>query len=122
MRSKILAVSAAALALSSCGPKQLALPNNPVDRAATWAVVSAAEARLQSPEAKVDLDFNAQTVINHYAKLGASEGRNFSAKQATAVVNRMGELEADINNAKWQDLVAPCNQAYPAVKKTAGIE
>ena len=122
MRSKILAVSTAALALSSCGPKQLALPNNPVDTAATCAVVSAAEARLQSPEAKGDLDFDAQTRIIHYAMLAASEGKNFSAKQASAVVNRMGELEADITNAKWQDLIAPCDQAYPAVKKTAGIE
>ena len=120
--SKVAAVSAAALMLGSCGPKQLTLPSDPIDRAATCAVVSAADSRAKAPEAKGDLDFDAQTRIIHYAMIAGSEGNGFSAKRASAVVNRMGEVEADITNGKWQDLVAPCDQAYPVVKKIDGIE
>lgn len=122
MRSNILLVSAVALMLAGCGPKQLALPSDSVGKAATCAVVSAADARLKAPDAKGDLDFDAQTRIIHYAMLAGSEGRNFEAKQASAVVNRMGEVEATVTNGNWQDLVAPCDQAYPAVKKTAGLQ
>ena len=122
MRSTIFAMTATALMLSGCGPKKLALPSEPVDRAATCAVVSAADSRAKDPNAKGDLNFDAQTRIIHYAMLAGSEGSNFSAKQASAVVNRMGELEASITGGKWQALVTPCNEAYPAVTKTVGIE
>lgn len=122
MRGMILMTSAAALALVSCGPKQLALPGDPIDRAATCAVVSAADSRLHAPTAKGDLGFAAQTRILHYAMLAGSEGADFSTGKAAAVVTRMSELEADITKGKWQDLVVPCDGAFPEVKKTAGIE
>ena len=121
MRCKIFLMSATALFLSSCGPKQLALPADPVDKAATCAVVSAADARLKYPDAKGDLDFDAQTRIIHYAMLAGIDGEGFSTKRASAVVSRMSEVEATVTSGKWQDLVAPCDQAFPEVKKTGGI-
>lgn len=122
MRIWMLATSAMALMLSACGPKQLALPSDTVDKAATCAVVSAASARSQSPNVKGDLGFDDQTRILHYAMLVASEDDKFSAKKASAVVSRMGEVEAAVTGGKWQELVTPCDEAYPEVKKTAGIE
>ncbi|MES2495243.1 MAG: hypothetical protein V4618_03955 [Pseudomonadota bacterium] len=122
MRNKILATSAVALLLAGCGPKQLALPGDPIDKAATCAVVSAAESRANSPGAMGDLDFESQTRILHYAMLAASEGGNFSTKTASDVVGRMGEVEKKITDGKWQGLVSACDQAYPEVKKASGIE
>lgn len=121
MRSAVFLALASALMLPACGPKQLALPEDPVDRAATCAVVSAADARQKNPDARGDLDFDAQTRIIHYAMLAGIEGDGFSTKNASAVVSRMSEVEADITSGKWQDLVAPCEQAFPEVKKTSGI-
>ncbi|ATE67306.1 hypothetical protein COO09_01780 [Rhizorhabdus dicambivorans] len=111
-----------ALMVSACGPKQLALPGDPIGKAATCAVVSAAAARQKSPDVTGDLGFDDQTRILHYAMLAASDGGAFSAKRASEVVSRMGEVEADVTGGKWQALVNPCDQAYPQVKKTAGIE
>lgn len=121
MRRKIFATLTTALLLTACGPKQLALPANPIDKAATCAVVSAADARLKNPNAKGDLDFDAQTRIIHYAMLAGIDGEGFSTKNASAVVSRMSEVEAVTTSSKWQDLVAPCDQAFPEVKKTVGI-
>lgn len=122
MRDRLFAASAMVLMLSACGPKQLALPSESVSKAATCAVVSAADARARSPNVKGELGFDDQTRILHYAMIAASDGGAFSAKRASEVVSRMGEVEADITNGKWQELVQPCDQAYPQVKKTAGIE
>lgn len=122
MRNKILATSAVALLLVGCGPKQLALPGDPIDKAATCAVVSAAASRAGAPGQTGDLDFDSQTRILHYAMLAASEGGNFSAKKASEVVGRMGEVEKHVTDGKWQSLVSPCDAAYPEVKKTTGIE
>lgn len=122
MRNSIFAMSAMALVLGGCGPKQLALPSDSVGKAATCAVVSAADARARSPQAQGDLGFDDQTRILHYAMLSASDGGAFSAKKASEVVSRMGEVEASVTGGKWQELVAPCDQAYPQVKKTTDIE
>jgi hypothetical protein len=92
------------------------------DRIFAASVVSAADARAKSPNVKGDLGFDDQTRILHYAMLAASDAGSFSARKASEVVSRMGEVEADVTNGKWQDLVVPCDQAYPQVKKTAGIE
>lgn len=121
MRCLIFAMSATALLLSGCGPRQLALPADPIDKAATCAVVSAADARLGNPDAKGDLDFDSQTRIIHYAMLAGIDGSGFSTKNASAVVSRMSEIEADVTSGKWQDLVAPCDEAFPEVRKTSGI-
>ena len=51
-----------------------------------------------------------------------SEGKTFSPSKAIAVVQRMSALEAEVTNGKWQSLKAPCNEAFPAVSRTSGIE
>lgn len=122
MRGGILTASGLALLLAGCGPKQLALPADPIDKAATCAVVSAASARADAPDVKGDLDFEAQTRILHYAMLAASADDHFSAKKASEVVGRMGEVEKGVTDGKWQALVRPCDEAYPEVRKTEGIE
>jgi hypothetical protein len=123
MRSVMIAgLSMGTLLLVSCGPKTLALPEAPVDRAATCAVVSAAEARANAPTVKGDLDFASQTRIAHYAMLAGAEDKIFSTDKAQAVVKRMGEVEEQVTNGKWQDLIAPCGAAYPLVKKLDGVE
>lgn len=122
MRNGIFAASAVALLLAGCGPKQLALPSDPIGKAATCAVVSAASARADAPGATGDLGFDAQTRILHYAMLAATNDGQFSAKKASEVVGKMGEVEKAVTDGKWQALVSPCDQAYPEVKKTSGIE
>ena len=61
MRGNYIALAAASMVvLASCGSKKLSLSNDPIDKAATCAVVSAADARLKAPDGKGDLDFEAQ--------------------------------------------------------------
>jgi len=122
MRNMVIIGSLAAVLLSGCGPKKLALSSDPVDRAASCAVVSAIEARTTSTEVKGSLSYAAQTKIIHYAMLAASEGGTFSSNIAKSVVDKMSAVEAGISGGKWQDLQAPCAEAYPAALKTDGIE
>lgn len=110
-------IAAAGLLLASCGPKTLALPEQPVDRAATCAVVAAAEAR-QGTDIKQVLPFEAQGRILHYALIAGSQGGTFSAETATSVSKRMSELQGDITSGKWQDLAPACRQAFPETAKT----
>ena len=83
--------------------------------------MSAADARLNAPDRKADLDFDAQTRVLHYAMLAGSEGHGFSATRASAVVGRMNDLQEQIVGNSWKELIAPCDRAYPAVHKTSGI-
>lgn len=122
MRYMVLTASAAAFLLSSCGPKKLELPADPVDRAASCAVVSAIEARTSSPNAKGGLSFDAQSKIIHHAMLAASESGTFSSDIASAVVKRMSDVEKPISDGQWQDLQAPCAAAFPAASKSEGVE
>lgn len=111
---------AAALLLASCGgPKPLALPSDPVDRAATCAVVAAAAARTAVADVKAPLPLAAQGKIFHYALLAASEGGTFEAETANRVNKRMRELEAGVTGGKWRDLVPACDSAFPASVRTA---
>lgn len=122
MRKITIALSATLVLLAGCGPKKLALPSDPIDRAATCAVVSAAGARAGNSDIKADLDFPAQTRILHYAMLAASDGNRFDTAKASAVVSRMSELEGDVTAGKWQGLVQPCNQSFPLATRTGGVE
>lgn len=122
MRYLVMTASVAAVLLSGCGPKKLALPADPIERAASCAVVSAIEARTASPNAKGGLSFEAQAKIIHHAMLAASESGTFSADTASAVVKKMSEVEKPISDGQWQDLQAPCKEAYPAAQKVEGVE
>ena len=105
---------ACALTLAACGAKPLELPADPVDRAATCAVVAAAAARTAVPDVKAPLPLAAQGKIFHYALLAASQGSTFEAETANRVNTRMRELEAGVTSGKWRDLVPACDTAFPA--------
>ena len=105
---------ASAVLLSSCGPKTLTLPEEPVDRAATCGVVAAAEARAATIDVKADLPFDAMERILHYPLLAGSTGKSFSSEAAASVQKRMTDLQDGIIEGKWQSLVAECKSAFPA--------
>ena len=109
---------AALLLLAGCGPKPLALPVDPVDRAATCAVVAAASARTAVTNVQAPLPLAAQGRIFHYALLAASAGETFEPETANRVNKRMGELQESITGGKWKDLAPPCDSAFPAAGKT----
>lgn len=111
-----IAVPAAALLLSTCGPHALTLPDNPVDRAATCGVVAAAEARSAVTDIQAPLPFDAQGRILHYTMIPASADGSFSAKEASAVSQRMSELQDSITSGEWQGLIPACRAAYPMVQ------
>ena len=113
-----LALLVCALPLVSCGgPAALTLPTDPVDRAATCAVVAAAAARTALADVQAPLPLAAQGKIFHYALFAASEGGEFKAETANRVNKRMRELEAGITGGKWQDLVPACDSAFPITGK-----
>ena len=112
MRSSVACVSALGFALSSCGAHKLALPADPIGKAATCAVVAAADAR-STTQVTAPLTIDAQGEIVHYALLaGAAEG-HFSQDKAAAVMQQMQQIKDKIIDGKWQALVGPCKAAFP---------
>jgi hypothetical protein len=118
MSKALCGLAGASLLLAGCGPKPLALPADPVDRAATCGVVAAATARIAVPNIKAPLPLAAQGKIFHYALLAASSGETFDADTANRVNKRMRELQEGITAGKWKELAAPCDSAFPAAGKT----
>jgi hypothetical protein len=110
-------IFAATLFLSACGPKAVALPENPIDRAATCGVVAASEARLAITDLQAQLPLAVHGRIVHYALLAASEGGEFSAETANTVSSRMSELFDRVTSGKWQALPDACRAAYPLAEK-----
>lgn len=106
----------AASMLGGCGPQELALPDAPIDRAATCGVVAAAEARAAIADIKQPLPLTAQSRILHYALLAGAEGDEFSPDAATAVTGRMSELQEEITAGKWRELAPACRQAFPVAE------
>ena len=116
---RVSALLACTIALFACGgPKALELPADPIDRAATCAVVAAAAARTAVTDVQAPLPLAAQGKIFHHALLAASQGGEFKAEAANRVNTRMRELEAGITDGKWKDLVPACDSAFPAAAKT----
>lgn len=105
---------ASALLLTSCGPKSLELPAQPIDQAATCGVVAAAEARAGTADIKASLPFKSMEGILHYPLLAGSTGDSFSMETASAVQKKMTELQDRIIAGKWKDLVPACKAAFPA--------
>ena len=118
MRGRSLAVFAAAALAACAGPKTLTLPDDPVDRAATCAIVAAAEARSATgAEVAKPLPLEAQGRILHHALLAASEDGRFSGDTARAVNARMQALQDDVTSGAWEALVPDCRAAYPLAWK-----
>jgi len=108
----------ATLLLAGCGEKKLVLPTDPVDRAATCAVVAAATARTAVTDVQAPLPLAAQGKIFHYALLAASTGETFEAETANRINKRMRELQESITGGKWKDLAPACDAAFPIAGKT----
>jgi len=109
---------ASALLITSCGPKSLELPAQPIDRAATCGVVAAAEARAGTADIKAPLSFASMQRILQYPLLAGSTGDSFVPESASAVQLKMTELQGRIIAGKWQDLVPACKAAFPATAIT----
>ena len=99
---------------ASCGPKALALPEQPVDRAATCGVIAAQSARLATHDIQASLPFEAMGRIIHYPLLAGSAGGSFSPETAGQVQSRMTALQERISEGKWQELIPACEAAFPA--------
>ena len=112
MTRSLLLVSA--LLLASCGPKNLTLPEQPIDRAATCGVVAVAEGRLGTADIKAPLPFEAMGRVLHYPLLAGSAGDRFSSETAADVQKRMTALQDSITEGKWQELIPACRAAFPA--------
>lgn len=104
------------LIAGACGRSAIELPADPIERAATCGVVTAAEARVATTDIKAPLSLEAQGNILRYALLTGSEGESFAADRAAAVVQRMPELADKVTDGSWKKLIEPCAQAYPAAK------
>lgn len=103
------------LVLTGCGQKQAALPDDPIQRAATCGVIAAAQAR-QTRGVDAKLTMEQQGQILHYALLEGAEGGRFNKDRSAAVVNAMPKLGDKVTEGKWQNLVPECATAYPQTK------
>lgn len=115
-RSTVL--PAVALLLSSCGPKTLTLPDDPVERAATCGVVAANSARGATADIKAPLPFEEIGRVMHFLLLASSTGKGFSSETAKQVQTRMTALQDEIAEGKWRDLIPACRAAYPEAYAT----
>jgi hypothetical protein len=107
------------LALTACGPREAALPADPVERAATCGVVAAAQARKASGNVEAKLTLEQQGRILHYALLAGAEGGSFDKTRAAGVVNAMPALGDKVTQGKWDRLIPQCEAAYPATRAEA---
>lgn len=103
------------LALAACGPKPVALPDDPIQRAATCGVVAAADARRQVG-AGAKLTFEQQAHVLHYALLAGAADDSFDRDRSAAVVNAMPRLGDKVTAGDWQPLIGACDDAYPATR------
>jgi len=116
MRALVLLALPALAMVAACGKAKLSLPDDSVDRAATCAAVSATAARAGTSNVSAPLTLEQQGDVLHYAMLAGAETPEFAQDKAAAVVKRMGEVADSVTGAKWQGLVQPCAEAYPATQ------
>jgi hypothetical protein len=116
----LLAAPLAAGLLASCGPKAIALPEDPIERAATCSVVAAANAR-EASKSLGSLSFDDQAHVMHYALLAGSDSGAFDQERAARAAAKAQQVQESVTDAKWQDLVAPCAAAYPAAQPKPAV-
>lgn len=108
---------AAALALAGCGARTHELPDDPIERAATCGVITAAAAR-GATGVKGELSAEAQGRIFHYPLLAGSQGERFDDAAADAVFKRMPAIFDQVVKGKWREGIPRCATAYPATQVT----
>lgn len=116
MRTLVLLALPALALVAGCGKSRLNLPQDDVDRAATCAAVTATAARAGTTNVSAPLTLEQQGNVLHYAMLAGAESPEFAQDRAAAVVKRMGEVADSVTGGKWQTLVQPCAEAYPATQ------
>ena len=116
-KSTTALAAAFGMLLASCGPKSLALPEDPVDRAATCGAVAAASGRAET-DVGAPLPLETIARVIHYPLLAGSAGESFSSDRAAAVQARMADIQDSIAESKWQELIPVCRTAFPATAVT----
>lgn len=102
----------AALTLPRCASKPPALPDDPVELAASCGVIAAASER-ETAGIKGDLPAEAQERIFHYPLLAGAAGKSFDDDRAQAVFQRMPKVFDSVIQGKWQTLKPACAKAFP---------
>jgi hypothetical protein len=105
-----LAATSALLATSCSKVEQAILPAEPVERAATCAVVAELDERRQAGDAP--LPFEAHEHVLHYALLAGSRGEAFSPETTNAVIGRIKQIRGPISETKWQKILPECRVAF----------
>lgn len=114
MRALSALAPVVALVIAGCGARELTLPEDSVGKAATCGVVAAAKARSDDPKNVAgSLAFERQAQIIHYALLAGAEGEQFSTDTASAVVQKMQDIQEEVTGGDWKALVQPCQTAFP---------
>jgi hypothetical protein len=103
---------AAALILPGCASKPPALPADPIEKAATCGVITAASER-EVAGVKGDLPARAQEHIFHYPLLAGATGKSFDNDRAQAVFQLMPKIFDNVTQGKWQSLRPACAAAFP---------
>ena len=103
--------SIGALLLASCSEAEKpVLPGDPVERAATCAIVAELDERAQAGTAP--LPFAAHEHVLHYALLAGSTGESFSPETTNAVIARIKAIRPQVSESKWQKILPECRIAF----------
>jgi hypothetical protein len=111
-KTALLLPITAALILPGCASKTPTLPDDPIEKAASCGVITAAGER-EAAGVKGELPVKAQERIFHYPLLAGSTGKSFDNASAQAVFERMPKVFDDVTKGKWQTLKPACAAAFP---------
>jgi hypothetical protein len=111
-KTALLLPLTAALVLPGCASKTPTLPDDPIEKAASCGVITAASER-EAAGVKGELPARAQERIFHYPLLAGSTGASFDNARAQAVFQRMPKLFETVIQGKWQTLKPACAAAFP---------
>jgi hypothetical protein len=106
-----LAVMSALLLAACSKAEKPILPADPVERAATCAVVAELDERRQAGEAP--LPFEAHEHVLHYALLAGATGESFASATTYSVFQRIKRIRPEVTKSKWQKILPECRIAYP---------
>lgn len=109
------------LLIAGCGPRAIALPDDPIASAATCGVVAAAKARAAQADIKAPLSMAAQGDILRHALVVGARTPEFAQADASAVIAGMSERAGEVTDSDWQALIEPCDKAFPPPPEPAKL-